>query len=181
MIDREVIWINGKILAWDVINLTVYHLEEGDYEWVESFIELCEDRLVSSQMQQVKLFCRGLMAYYQKEYKQARKDFEILLGKFDDVFYGLNIRVAKARLLYEIDDSELDFLLNSAPAYIKSQAISSNQKKNRLVFFRLLKRLYNIRPYDKKRLRKLLDDIKGESQISSKKWLMEQVKEKLEF
>lgn len=49
------------------------------------------------------------MAYYQKEYKQARKDFEILLGKFDDVFYGLNIRVAKARLLYEIDDSELDF------------------------------------------------------------------------
>ena len=157
MIDRDVIWYQGKILAWHVKNLAIYHLKRENYSWITNFVEQCQHKLMPTQQDQVILFCTGLSEYHQKKYKLAREYFEQLLSEFDDVFYGIDVRVAKARLLYETEDSELEQLLDSAPRFIRSKPLSQVHKTRKLNFFRYLKRL--VYAPNEKKLHQLLQEV----------------------
>lgn len=178
MIDRDLIWVQGKILAWHVKNLSLYHARRGNFNWIASFIEDCRHKLIPSQRKQVLLFCEGLLAYYKKEHTTARKKFNGLLQKFDDVFYGLDARVLLARALYEMGDSALEQLLGSAPRFIKSKRISEAQKASRLNFFRFLRILYMTPKYKQEKIELLRQKVVSESQLASKKWLLEQIDKK---
>lgn len=180
MIERDLLWINGQVVAWHVKNLTTHHLVRKNYAWVERFLEIIEDKLIPSHRQQITLYCQGLMYYFQQQYREARKAFEQLLARFDDVYFGLDIRIVKARLLYELNDSELEYWLQSGEKYIKSKDISPSQRIPRQHFFRLLKRLYNTNPYHKAKLHKLAFEIREAKQLNSQQWLLQQTQVKLD-
>lgn len=175
MIDRDLLWVEGKILAWHVKNISIYHGKRGNFQWLASFIDICRDKLIPSQKKQVLLFCEGLLAFYQKEHITARKKFNSLLNKFDDVFYGLDARVLLACALYELGDSALEQLLGSAPRFIKSKKISEGQKLPRLNFFRFLRILYKTPRYKQEKIGELEQMVLKESPIASKEWLLEQI------
>ncbi|MEO0470555.1 MAG: hypothetical protein AAF206_13095, partial [Bacteroidota bacterium] len=101
MIDRKLLWYNGIIFTWHVKNLVGYYLNKRNFDWVKNFLADNSQYFIPAQRQQLEHYCHGLIFYFQQSYKQANHEFEQLLTRFDDVFYGLDIRVAKARLLYE--------------------------------------------------------------------------------
>lgn len=185
LIEKDFIWINGKILAGDVMNLVVYHCEKKNFGWVDDFLIKCQKHLLPKQKEQAQLFCYGLRDYYKKNYFRAKQLMDQLLDDFDDVFYGINARIIKARISFEkgdmYDEGLADFL-DAAYNFIRYQSISETHKKRQMNFFRYCRRLGIVmQSLDKnKALEKLKQEISQDPNVSSKQWLLAQIEERIE-
>ena len=95
---------------------------------------------------------------------------------FDDIFMNMDAKVMLLKMYYHTQQLEaLDALLNSFDVFLHRKKILSYHRDNYQNIVRLLRKLVNIPPFDKKGKQQLQTLIQATHPLTEKAWLLEQL------
>lgn len=174
---------NGAISAWNYKNIVSLMARIGALDWLEDFMDRFESRMNYDYEDNAANFCRGLVAFYRKNYTETALRMENVLVNFRNVFWGLEARALLLQAHFERDRHEdLETVYHRARMYVGRAAgtgISSDHQAGYRNFNRFLYKLSSILTGDRDRqpgkLKKLETDIRQTDFLPNKSWLLEKV------
>lgn len=173
---------NGKILSLHLKNIANFGLRLGEIGWVQEFLQEWKGRILADYGNNAHYYVHGMLHYYQKEYEESERLFNLVLEDFKDPYYGLNSRGYLLQIYYETGNSiGLESLSHSFRMYLeRSEGISKERRSQYVSFINHLKRLCNIPLGDSERLGKLKTQILEKDQKGmGSAWLLAKIDELL--
>ncbi|MCB0609466.1 MAG: hypothetical protein H6562_14890 [Lewinellaceae bacterium] len=173
---------HGLLSEWNFKNITVLGCSLKEYEWTEQFINDYKDKLPAKHRDNAFNYNLAHLYFNKKMYNEALD--ALLLVQFTDVKYHLNTTFLLLRTYYELRDTEaLLSLIETFRIYvIRSQKISTDQKRGYTNFLRFAKRLVMLKhqsyTYSKQNLKDKLSDLHQKidqtKNVINKFWLLEE-------
>jgi len=178
----------GKLSPNHFKNISMIMARNREAEWLDQFIEGYSGRLTGPKDTGAPEFGRGILKFFQGDYKTSRKYFEDVLTHHEDVFFGLDARVYITRtIFYERKTNpdwwiELDKFLASFRMAMRRRRdlISEFHINNYLEYIRALTQMSRlvevpVKKEQWKGLKELKEELKGRENVGGKVWLMEQL------
>lgn len=161
-------------------NIIVISCHAGEFEWASEKLETYKPFISKQLREQVYHFNKGVIAFYQKNYKQAISHF-IRVDKVD-TDYDINCRVMILKSYYELDqdyDERTMQQFRSTKRFIHdNKLLKINDKQGWENFVSAAANLYKVRhQYGKTRLETVQKQINTFKTINDKRWLLEKVEE----
>lgn len=179
-LDYGRLYVENKIQASAVVNITVVGLLLNEHEWVWNFLQNHKGEIIGAERPE-EVYNLSLANYYFniKEYDKAE---ELLNWGYIDIYYILNARRIEIKVLYETKQFDrLDSKLNAFKVFVFRE---KNKQRNSFSFEMnnaFLKFLYQILTpstmKNEKRITKIEDKIKNEIAVADKEWLLEKLEE----
>ena len=176
---RKEILIDGELSPWKFQNIVIIALRVGKFEWTENFIKKYIEKLPESYRENALTFNLARLYFYQKKHDNVISLLQTV--EYEDIAYNL---ISKAMLLctyYETD--EIDSLYSFTDTFRvylnRNKNITQKRKKSYLNLIKYVRKLARLIPGDKKAVQQLKLEIEQASEVNSKKWLKEKIKELL--
>lgn len=174
---------NGSISAWNYKNIVSLMARIGALNWLEDFMDRYESLLINDYADNAANFCRGLAAFYRRNFSETALRMENVLVNFRNVFWGLEARALLLQAHYERERYEdLETVYHRARMYVgraAGTAVSSEHQAGYRNFNRLLYKLSTIITGDRDRqaakLTKLESSIRQTDFLPNKSWLLEKI------
>ena len=170
--------IEGEHLSEGVYkNIITSGLREGEYVWVERFIEDYSNYLPSNIRENARSFNLANLYSYQKKHDKV---IDLLRNvEYSDVVYSLSSKLILVRTYFELKEYvALDSLIDSFRIFIRrNKVVSKNQKREYNNFLNFVKKLVSLDVYDAKMIEKLKERVMEASSVTPKKWLLEKIAE----
>jgi alpha-amylase/alpha-mannosidase (GH57 family) len=112
--------------------------------------------------------------------KQYENVIELLREvEYENVTYALGGKLMLLKTYYELDElTPLDSLLDSFRIYLRrNQLISREIKQQYLNVLRIVKRMAQVAPYDRKAIEKLRNQVDKSNSLADKNWILAKLKE----
>lgn len=183
-LSNKIILENGKILAHHLKNIANIALRLGEFDWVQTLLEEWKDRILADHASNAFHYVQAMLRYYQKEYPEAERYFNLILEDFKDPYYGVNSKGYLLQIYYETGNTiGLESLSHSFRMYLdRSEGISEKRRYQYITFINHLKRLCNIPLGDTEKLANLKMQIMEKDQKGmGSAWLLEKIDGLLEF
>jgi hypothetical protein len=177
LINTKILFLDGKLRAWDFKNIVVLALRLDYHGWTEDFINTYSDRLPEAFRDNAVTFNLARVYFYQKKYEKV---IELLRDvEYDDVSYALGARALLLVTYYETDEIEpLYSLMESFRAFLnRHKDIPEKRRKNYKNLIKFTKKLTKIRYGDQDAINKLRREIEASEGVADAKWLNEQIAE----
>ncbi len=147
-LDQNLMLENNQIDETIFTNIASVGIAEGEFDWVEGFIEEYKMLLPSSVRDEATSLSLGLLFFYKKEFT---KTIELILNrKFSKPLDVLKSKSILLRVYFEqflLDDSYYSFLIDQTNAFEKfvrrNDLISESKKEAYLNFILFTRRLAN--------------------------------------
>lgn len=185
LLDTGLLLENGHLSPWNYKNIVTLVSRIGQLDWLEEFMAQYETRLWRDYGGNSANFCRGLYAFYRRDFREAIRRMETVLTDFRDVFWGLEARALLLRALYESDrHDELNTAYHSARMYVGRKGgknVSTAHKTSYGNFYLALYRLSKLVtvPREKRtaKLKKLEEEIRQTDHLPNSSWLLAKIAE----
>lgn len=176
-LDRETILTGGQLDLDDFHNIGILALRVGQYQWMEEFSNSYSYKLKEFERENALNFSMARLGTFRKKYDQVI----LFVNKisFDDIWYATTCRALLMTAYYELNEIEaLESLLSSYRAFItREKSFHKDRKKNHLNLISFTKKLLNLDPGDKTKLKKLKEKILETPKVINKPWLLEKIAE----
>ncbi len=181
-LDSGMLLKNHILSEWDYKNVATLGCSLKEYEWTESFLHRYKDYIPAHQRENAYSYNLANFYYHKKLYDETLRT--LLHVQFTDVKYHLNSNFLLLRTYYALHDTEaLMSLIETFRIYvIRTQKITTDQKRSYTNFLRFAKRLVQLRhnasTFSKKVLREKLDElaqkVESTDNVINKYWLLEE-------
>lgn len=173
---------NNILSEWDYKNIATLGCSLKAFEWTENFLHQYKDFMPAHQRENAYSYNLANFYYHKKLYDKTLQT--LLHVQFTDVKYHLNSNFLLLRTYYAQHDTEaLLSLIETFRIYvIRTQKITTEQKRSYTNFLRFSKKLVQLRhhayTYSKKALREKLDElalkVEHTENVINKYWLLEE-------
>lgn len=180
LVEKQIIFSESdEISPWDFKNISLIGLNTKNFQWTENFIKTCGDKVPEPYRQNAITYNLGQLYFYQKKYSKVLEQLRNV--EYDDITYSLNSKAFLTWTYFELDEIELLLShIDSFKTYLKRRADISQSRKNRYItFLKVVKKLSNILPGERKALQKIKDEVemvKGEGFVGIN-WVKEKIAE----
>ncbi len=168
---------NGKIPEITFNNIVAMACRNKELSWASQFIEDYSSYLDANSGKSAVSIASARVEFYRKNFKKV---VELLSEvEYETVIYNLNSKTILLYSYYEMKEFDaLDSLINAFKVYLnRERSISKGRKKRYNQLLGFVKRIANVNPRDKRKiklLKKRLDETDG---VLNKTWLLEKVAE----
>ena len=178
LLSNKLMIRGGELSPWRFNNIVTTALRLKEYEWTSQFIDKYQNYLPVKLRGNAVSHSLAQLFFYQKRFDDVVAELRNV--EFEDLNYHLNSRAMLIATYYETEEIEpLYSMFGSFTAYLKrNKMITAGRKENFLNLIKFTKKLDKLRRRDKEALRKLKETVTN-SRVSSKKWLLEKIDEKL--
>lgn len=170
---------SGKnILLSEFRSTFIEALNEGEYDWAESFADKYIERLQPGVIEDVKKYCGAMLAFY-----RIRLDDAVLLAgqvNINQIVFKLDMKNLIAKAYY--DTASVESLLSHLQSYsqfIRNSASGSREHLTRHSnYVKFLKKLISLKMKDsgKAELSLLRDEV-ASANVAAKHWLLPRIEE----
>lgn len=178
LLSNKLIFKDEELSPWDFKNIVTTALRLREYTWTQSFIKTYQEFLPKRQRDNAVSYNLAQLYFYQKKYDDVIQELRNV--EFEDFTYNLNSKAMLIATYYETDEIEpLYSMFSSFTAFLRRNTkFSQGKKQNYLNLIKYTKKLDKLRFREKEALVKLKKEVE-EARVSSKKWLLEKIDEKL--
>lgn len=166
----------GGISAWNYKNIVSIMGRTGNLEWLRKFMQEYEPQLLDDYMANGANFCRGVLAFYEKNYRETALRMDQVLTDFRNVFWGLEARALLMQAHFErgrYDDVESAY--HSARMYARRKGKYQSYNNFYLALYRLSKILAGDRDHLQGNLKKLEEEIQAMDYLPNSIWIRERI------
>lgn len=158
-------------------NIVFVGARMGEFEWVRILLAEVAEWLEDDAPETTLAYNQGILHFYQKDFAQAKRHFNLALADVKDVFYAYDARLHLLMCLYETGDSlGMESLVHSFRMLLgRSGRISESHKKKYLEWVRLFRKMLGIPLHDQFRLQQLRAEIDLLAASAGKNWLLDKV------
>lgn len=178
-LNAGALFVDYELSPWSFKNIVIVGLRAGEYEWVEQFIEQYATNLNPKHRENAVRFNKARLHYYKKEYNKVIPLLNTV--EFTDFSYNLGAKAILLASFYELD--EFDLLINfldSFRAYLNRHkgSLPESRRKNYLNLIKFTKKLANVVPGDKEKLKRIEREINEQVKVKADlQWLNSKIKE----
>ncbi len=170
----------GFIPVGTLKNIIAISCHVGEFAWGRKMLETYKPSIRKPIRESVYHFNMGVIAFYEKNYKQAISHF-IRVDKID-VNYDINCRVLILKSYYELDDNYDERTMQqfrSTKRFIHdNKSLKTNHKQGWENFVSTAANLYKVRHrYGKITVERVQQQIDNFKSINDKRWLLEKMGE----
>ena len=182
MLDKNVLENASAMLSGHFKNIVVLASRLKEFAWARQFVEQYAPHLKGDFNKNAYHFARGTILYSEERFAEAEHFLYRVLEDYEDIFYGIDARVALLRIHYETQNLiGLDSLMDSFRMYVKRNAQLSGQRKANLqAFIRHIKQLARIPQHDRHALQALRDSVLKGRRYANMQWLLEKIEQRLQ-
>lgn len=174
-LERETILTDGNLDLDDFHNIGFLALRVGQFKWMEDFTKSFSLKLKESERENALNFSLARLETFRKNFDKVI--YYVNRISFDDIWYSTTCRSLLMTAYYELNEIEaLESLLSSYRAIIsREKSLNKDRKKNHLDLISFTKKLLNLDPGDKVKLKKLKEKIIETPKVINKPWLLEKI------
>lgn len=180
LLEKNIIAEN-ELSPWKFKNIITAACKLERYEWAKNFITQYKEKIPNSYRENAIIFNTAQLYFYQKKYEELLP--LLLQVEFEDFTYSISSKLMTVSAYFELE--EIEALLSYIEAfriYLKRQTKLSNVRKSKyLNFLKVVKKLCLVNTYEKRKVLKLINEVKDlKGKISNEDWVFEKIDE-LEF
>ncbi len=181
MLDKKVLENVSAMLSSHFKNIVVIASRLKEFAWARQFVEQYAPCLAGDFNKNAYHFALGTIAYSEKRFAEAESFLYRVLEDYEDIFYGIDARVALLRIHYETQNLiGLDSLTDSFRMYVKRNTQLNGQRKANLqAFIRHLKQLARIPQHDHSALKSLQGNVLNGRKYANMQWLLDKIDQRL--
>ncbi len=171
---QEYLMSNGVLSRFTYQNITTMGLIQKDYDWVENFNHEYKNRLE-------KQYQDNSFNYNMARLEYARKNYDtvlLLLQKADytDLLLNLDAKTIALKTYYQLQEiSLLESHMEAMKSFIRRKKIIAYHQENYLNLIYFVKRLLELKRFDKASRLQLKNDIESTKAVAEKAWLIQQI------
>ena len=166
---------NGYFDRFNYKNIVAIASSLKEYDWAENFIYKNKETLDP-------VYGEGTFSYNLATINYAKRDFGKAMrllqqAEFKDIFLHLQAKKMLIIIYFELKEiSALESLLDSFTRYLTRRKDLGYHKDTSLTLIKFVRKLLQIKPYDKNEKENLRNEIGISEMGNEKKWLLEQLK-----
>lgn len=170
MLVEGILLEKGKLESAQLKNAVAIGIRLGEFEWAENLIANHGPKGLATT------FCKGLIAYQQKNHPTAQRHFHQVLADPVDLFFGLDARVYLLRSYFETEDTRsLESYGNSFRVFLQRHpGLNSKRRRRYQSFVRLLRKLHETPVHKTKQLDRLRREVEAIEGFPVKAWFLKQ-------
>ncbi|MEM9820838.1 MAG: hypothetical protein AAF985_07190, partial [Bacteroidota bacterium] len=178
-LERGYLLYEDGLNAGTFRNIVALGLKLKQYEWVKSFMEAYQDKIVGAKHpEEVYSFNLATYHFALGEYDKA---LEYLSDNYEDMYYKIAAKRLELQIYYEQQSVLLDPRMNAFKVYIfriSKTLLPELKREGYNNFIDFLKRIYSPKTYwDKDRVHKLLKEVEECKVLVEKEWLRKKLQE----
>lgn len=177
-VENNIILEDGVISNDIFRNIVGASCSVEEFEWAKIFIKDYQKYIDKTKQKDIVLLCEAKIGFYQKDFEICLE--KLLLVKFQDVLYGIQVRALQLQCYYELDEYEESFynLAHSFSTFLhRNQNISSNIKELYLNFIQFIKKLHKAKQFPNSTKEDLTIILGKYKKIINKRWLIKKAVE----
>lgn len=177
-LSKNVLLVDGRISSFTYRNAVALGLKIKEYSWTENFILEQAEKLVPAERENLVQFNLAKLAYARGLKEKALEELRYVNSK--DSLFSLNLNTLRAKVYFEIEAFELlEAHLDKMRIFLRRKDTSYHHK-NYLNFIKYCRKLLRLPPGHRNDQRlALLQEIKNESILTEKDWLLAQLSSKV--
>lgn len=154
-------------------NITKSALSLDKIDWTETFIEEYK-KFVEPKYHETYVHNAYSMLYFsQGKYEETM--IRLQQVDYKELFITLDAKVLLMKVYYQLDEYDvLESFINSFKVFLRRKDILAYHQEIYKNFIRMMQKLVNLPPFNKKGKEKLRKKIEGTQKLLEKKWLLEQ-------
>jgi hypothetical protein len=184
-VEKGRIYVDGKIMANEFQSITALGLRLGNYDWIASFIERHQKKVVGS-MSSLEYYqlCMAMLQYHKEEYLAA---LQILMNaEYEDLQSKMLARILEIKVLCELElqgqtklrvDEQLDARIEAGILFFfRLKDVPVSKKKMGKRFMDFMKKI--IRAKENRRwsiLEKIQKEVAQIDLIAERQWLLKTI------
>lgn len=170
------LYYHNKIHSLTLLNLVVIGLKCHDFEWVKSFIQNHDEKILDQENLKAKVDLNWAVFYfYQKEFSKSL-DLIPSPDSLENIYYKLQIRRLEIMVYYEQKSVLLDSKMEAFKIYIFRLAKTELPDAYKLLnnhFIDLLRQILQPKTLrNLSRINKISNKIKNTSSVTEREWLL---------
>jgi len=175
LISKEIIFDNGYLKPFGVLNIVTAALRGGELEWTEKFLQYYKEKFDPEFRESTYVYNMANLYYHKKEFSKALRLMQTV--EIDDIYYHLGAKVLLLKTYYELEESEPFFsLVDAFTNYLKrNKLISDRQRIIHLNFVKYIKKLMQMRLGSKVAVAAVRSDIQENKTTVNMPWLLEKL------
>lgn len=180
LLQNGLIFENNLLTPWHYTNLVVVGLKTGQTDWIRQFMHDYRDRLPPEYAENVFRYNLAQYHFYLKNYDDAQH--ALLQVEFTDVLLNIGARSLLVKIYCETEQTELllAYLEATRIFLIRNQLLDNQIKKQMQKFVEFTAKFAKTPPYDKERLRNLLEKLPPAQEMMHREWLATQLQKSLQ-
>ncbi len=173
-LEQKVLAENGSLAKYTYINIFNLAQLSGDSAWARHFIDAYRSLLPSTDRDNIHRYCLAGYHFRQKNYPHV---LELLHEvEFTEVFISLDVRKMLLRSYFALEEwLVLASLLDSFRAYLHRRRDLGYHREGYLNLIKYVKKLSRREHLSSARKRALAQQIKAETWLTEREWVLEQV------
>lgn len=172
--ERDVILENNQLTRYTYLNVVSAALNLQEFEWASKFIEDYFMLLDDEVREDTYLYAKARYFYLTNNYEETMSTLVQIDIKHP--VYNLLGKTMLMKIYYELGELDaLESLLESMNAYIRRKDLSDQHQQNFGSIVKFTRQLSRLEPFNKKKRKALLEEVKATSPLSEKSWLVEQL------
>lgn len=174
-LELKILIDDGKLNQFKFNNITKLALHLGKIDWTEQFIEEYKP-FVEPQYHETYVHNAYSMLYFAQE-KYEETMIRLQQVDYKELFITMDAKVLLMKVYYQLDEYDvLESFINSFKVFLRRKEILAYHQEIYKNFIRMMQKLINLPPFNKKAREKLYKEIEGTQKLLEKKWLLEQLK-----
>jgi len=166
---------NGVFDRFNFKNIVAAAVSLREFDWAEKFITENKNYLEESVREGISIYNLSLLNFVKKDYAKAMMLLQ--QAEFKDIFLHLNARKMLLKIYFELKEiNALESLLDSFSRYLTRRKDLGYHKNTSLTLIKFVRKLLQVKQYDKSSKGILRDEIQNAEIGNEKKWLLEQLK-----
>ncbi|MCI5058478.1 MAG: hypothetical protein MRY83_20365 [Flavobacteriales bacterium] len=173
LLSENIITLGGFLSLHEYKNISTIAILLKKLDWLNSFSARYTNFLEYQYRKTANAYNLARIFFQKGDYSESIK--YLIEVDQDDLYYDLGKRILWVKIYFELDDFELfNANTNSFMTYLnRNKIISDYQRKLYKSFLKWIKRLYAIREGKRRNYSNWLSEIKNDSEIADKTWILE--------
>jgi hypothetical protein len=174
-IDKNFLYDEHELSAWDISNIMALGLQLRDYKWSEKLIEVYKERVPAAAKMNVVTYNMAKMYFFGGRYEDVLK---LLAGvKADDAMYVTGTHALLIKTYYETGDQDAlhDAITRFKAVLKRRKSIPADERDSYLQFLEILTSIMQLTKSDKKGHKELKQLLKDKPDIAEAEWLLEKL------
>ena len=178
ILDDKGIFEDEKFLNYsDFLNAIISSLEVNKISWAEYFFKKNKERIMPSLKEDTLNMARSEILYAKKNYDEALRYLNMV--SYNNHYFYLRSKMILSRIYYEKNDLEpIEYIIDAAKHYIKrNKKLTKMNHEAFGNFFVYMKKILYLREHLSSKTEEIQNELKKETIVSSKEWLINKFKE----
>jgi hypothetical protein len=176
------LYYGGKIYPSTLNTITIIGSRCNEFDWVESFLKKHRKKIVSSKnTEEVYRLNFAYLYFYKNDYEEA---MNYLDENYQDLYYKIMAKKLEIMIYFMIDSPLLESKMEAYKVLVFRYSKSKMPGDKAEIFNRfidILRQIIHPKTYkNTKRLSKILEKVKENTQISEREWLLDILEKRLE-